>query len=103
MSILLDQQELCESVIGPNVLIDLGFADASQDVIQDFTVVGFQFLVCLFSSSKLVVFDCESLLSGASPQVRYMMTITLDCKEFGRLEALDDGIPRSVLVIGRQA
>jgi hypothetical protein len=99
VSLLLDQQELCETVISENVLTDLGFTQ--EDKITDLTVVGFQHLVALIKT-QLVVFDCEPVLRGASPTVRYMMTI--DVKDsFSRVEALDEGIPRSVLLLGRQA
>lgn len=35
--------------------------------------------------------------------VRYMMTIPLEGKDFGRVEALEEGVPRSLLVLGRYA
>ena len=70
---------------------------------MDFTIVDFQFLVVLLKSANLVVFDCEPLLQGNSRMVRYMMTVQLEGKEFSRVEALEEGVPRSILVLGKQA
>jgi hypothetical protein len=88
-------------VIGENILVDLGFAP--ECCITDFTIVGFQFLVLLIES-QLVVFDCEPVLHGSARSVRYMMSIAFENKEnYSRVEALEDGIPRSILVLGKQA
>lgn len=86
-------------MIGENILDDLGVTGP----ITDFTIVGFQFLVVLFNT-QLAVFDCEPVLRGTARMVRYMMTIQFESKDnYNRVEALEDGIPRSVLVLGKQA
>ena len=66
-------------------------------------MVGFQFLVILIKQNHLVVFDCDPLLSGRARQVRFMMTIELGTDNFNRVEALEGGIPRSLLVLGKQS
>ena len=85
ITFVINQQELCDNVIGVNVLKDLGFsksasaqgsqstANGSSDtqVIKDFTLVDFRFLVVLMSNNRnLVVFDCHQVLSGSARQVR---------------------------------
>lgn len=39
--LLVEKQELCDNVIGEHVLEDIGFADTAEDLITDFTIVGF--------------------------------------------------------------
>jgi len=80
VTILFNQQELCDNVISASVLKDIGLG-AADAKIQDFSIVGFQFLVILVKQSNLVVFDVEQVLSGRDRQVRYMMTIALELSQ----------------------
>lgn len=62
LSILLDQQELSENVIGDAVQKEFQIGE-----ILDFTLVERQspdylYLICLVESGKLLIFDCKSLL-----------------------------------------
>ena len=102
--LLVEKQELCDNVIGEHVLEDIGFADTAEDMITDFTIVGFQFLVVLIRSQHLVVFDCQPLLCANSRTANFMLSQLLEGKDqFNRVEALEEGIPQSVLVLGKQA
>jgi hypothetical protein len=65
ISFVINQQELCENVIGANVLEDIGFkrgqpaSGNSEQIISDFTLVDFRYLVILVNKTYLVVFDCQ--------------------------------------------
>ena len=78
ISLVIDQQELCDNVISANVLEDLGIkkkagAVNSDITIVDFTLMDFHFLVVLLNTGDLVVFDCHKVLNGGSVrQVRYL-------------------------------
>ena len=81
LSLLIDQQELCDNVIGVSVVEELGLkkkgsATNSDVQIVDFTLMDFKYLVILLSSSVLVMFDCDKLLIGGSVrQVRFLNKI----------------------------
>ena len=77
LSLLIDQQELCDNVIGVSVLEELGLkkkGSTNSDVqILDFTLMDFKYLVILLSSNALIVFDCHKLLvRGNERNVRFL-------------------------------
>ena len=80
ISLVVDQQELCDKVIGDNILRELGIdvkggSSSSSVQILDFTLLNFSLLVVLLNTSDLVVFDCQQVLAGGSGsvgQVRYL-------------------------------
>ena len=71
-------------MIGANVLEGLGFkkghsssqasksakVSSDQQLISDFTLVDFRYLLILINKCHVVVFDCHQVLSGSARQVR---------------------------------
>ena len=80
ITFVINQQELCDNIIGPNIFEDLelkngasakGSSDAksaqkseSHQLITDFTLMDFRYLLVLVNKRNVVVFDCQQLLTG---------------------------------------
>ena len=69
-------------MLSVNVMEQLGFkynsndeaggANADMSLINDFTLIDFQYLVVLMKQGRFVVFDCSMVLEGSARQLRYV-------------------------------
>lgn len=77
ISFVIEQQDLCDNVIGFTVLQELGFKKPAaggpdSSAIQDFTLVDFRYLLVLMPQGNIVVFDSYLVLTGGARQVRFL-------------------------------
>lgn len=72
-SFLVNQQDLCEDVVGKKVLLDI----AQGQAVADFTLVEHKYFVLLLQNGLLLVFDCDTLFTHQQEHVRYLQTIDL--------------------------
>ena len=72
---MINQEELCDNVLSLDVMKNLGFRKESSidlSLINDFTLIDYQYLIILMNQGRIVVFDCSMVLAGSARQLRFV-------------------------------